>query len=60
MTTPRWRRPSPAVRPVSYTHLGNDIIILDTAGRLQIDEVLMQELVDIKEAVPVDLSLIHI
>ena len=30
---------------------GNDILILDTAGRLQIDEVLMQELVDIKSAV---------
>ena len=37
---------------------GNDIIILDTAGRLQIDEVLMQELVDIKEAVPVDETLL--
>ncbi len=28
---------------------GNDIVILDTAGRLQIDEGLMQELKDIKE-----------
>ena len=37
---------------------GNDIVILDTAGRLQIDEVLMQELVDIKEAVPVDETLL--
>ena len=37
---------------------GNDILILDTAGRLQIDEVLMQELVDIKEAVPVDETLL--
>ena len=37
---------------------GNDIIILDTAGRLQIDEVLMQELVDIKAAVPVDETLL--
>ena len=37
---------------------GNDIIILDTAGRLQIDEVLMQELVQIKEAVPVDETLL--
>ena len=26
----------------------NDVIILDTAGRLQIDEVLMQELKDLK------------
>lgn len=37
---------------------GNDIVILDTAGRLQIDEVLMQELVDIKEAVHVDETLL--
>lgn len=27
---------------------GNNLVIIDTAGRLQIDEVLMQELVDIK------------
>ena len=27
----------------------NNLVIIDTAGRLQIDEVLMQELVDIKE-----------
>ena len=37
---------------------GNDIVILDTAGRLQIDEVLMDELVDIKKAVPVDETLL--
>ena len=37
---------------------GNDVVILDTAGRLQIDEVLMQELVQIKEAVPVDETLL--
>lgn len=30
---------------------GNDIVILDTAGRLHIDEVLMNELKDIKDAV---------
>lgn len=30
---------------------GNDVVIIDTAGRLHIDEVLMQELVSIKEAV---------
>lgn len=30
---------------------GNDIVILDTAGRLHVDEVLMQELKDIKSAV---------
>ena len=37
---------------------GNDIVILDTAGRLQIDEVLMDELVQIKQAVPVDETLL--
>ena len=31
----------------------NDILILDTAGRLQIDESMMQELVNIKEALTV-------
>ena len=30
---------------------GYDVVIIDTAGRLQIDEVLMQELVDIENAV---------
>ena len=30
---------------------GNDIVILDTAGRLHIDEQLMQELQDIKSEV---------
>ena len=35
-----------------------DVVIVDTAGRLQIDEVLMQELVQIKEAVPVDETLL--
>ena len=29
---------------------GNDVVILDTAGRLHIDEALMQELVEIKKA----------
>ena len=32
-------------------HFNNDVIILDTAGRLHIDENLMQELIHIKEAV---------
>jgi signal recognition particle subunit SRP54 len=32
---------------------GNNVIIIDTAGRLHIDEQLMQELADIKEAVGV-------
>jgi signal recognition particle subunit SRP54 len=30
---------------------GRDVVIIDTAGRLAIDETLMQEVVDIKEAV---------
>ena len=30
---------------------GNDIVILDTAGRLHVDEILMQELKDIKSTV---------
>ena len=34
------------------------VVILDTAGRLHIDALLMQELVDIKEAVPVDETLL--
>ena len=33
---------------------GNDIVILDTAGRLHIDEVLMNELKEVKEAVNPD------
>ena len=36
---------------------GNDIVILDTAGRLQIDDQLMDELVRIKQAVEVDETL---
>ena len=37
---------------------GNDIVILDTAGRLQIDEALMDELVRIKQHVEVDETLL--
>lgn len=38
---------------------GNDIVIIDTAGRLQIDEQLMQELSDIKENVnPTEILLV--
>ncbi len=33
------------------TRRGDDVVILDTAGRLHIDEEMMQELVDIKESV---------
>ena len=32
-------------------YLGRDVLIIDTAGRLQIDEALMDELVRIKEAI---------
>ncbi|MEG2083091.1 MAG: signal recognition particle protein [Oscillospiraceae bacterium] len=37
---------------------GNDIIIIDTAGRLQIDDQLMQELRDIKDSVSIDETLL--
>ncbi|MGN0984449.1 MAG: signal recognition particle protein [Gemmiger sp.] len=37
---------------------GHDIVILDTAGRLQIDETLMDELVRIKQTVEVDETLL--
>ncbi len=33
---------------------GHNVIYLDTAGRLQVDDDMMQELVDIKSAVPVN------
>lgn len=36
----------------------NDVILIDTAGRLQIDEKLMQELIDIKDAVHVDTTVL--
>lgn len=37
---------------------GDNVVIIDTAGRLQIDEVLMEELVHIKEAVTVHQTLL--
>lgn len=37
---------------------GHNVVILDTAGRLHIDEEMMQELVSIKEAVPVHQTLL--
>ena len=40
---------------------GNDAVIIDTAGRLHVNQELMEELQNIKAAVqPHDLSLIHI
>src|SRR5687768_4246719 len=36
---------------VTARNTGRDVVVVDTAGRLAIDETLMQEVVDIKEAV---------
>lgn len=47
----------------AYNHAkdyGNDILILDTAGRLHIDTQLMQELTDIKQTIPVTETLLVI
>ena len=47
----------------AYNHAkdyGNDILILDTAGRLHIDRQLMEELSNIKKAVPVSETLLVI
>ena len=44
------------IAKAAYEHAlknGFNVVFLDTAGRLQIDESLMQELINIKEAVPV-------
>ena len=38
--------------------LGFDVVVLDTAGRLQVDEELMAELVRLKQAVPVSETLL--
>ena len=43
-----------------YKRQGNDIVILDTAGRLHVDEELMAELGRIKQTVPVDETLLVI
>ncbi|KPU43935.1 signal recognition particle protein [Oxobacter pfennigii] len=40
---------------ISYAESNNnDVVIIDTAGRLHVDEELMQELVDVKEAIKPD------
>ena len=58
-TLPGAKPPEIAKKALAHARdYGNDIVILDTAGRLQIDDVLMQELVDIKEAVSVDETLL--
>ena len=49
------------IAKAAYSHAAenhNDVLIIDTAGRLQIDETMMQELVSIKEAVPVDWTIL--
>lgn len=39
---------------------GYNVLIIDTAGRLHIDEQMMQELADIKAAVPVDFTVLTV
>ena len=47
--------PTQVVNGVKYgEEKGYDVVLIDTAGRLQIDEVLMQELKDIKDAIDPD------
>lgn len=38
----------------------NNVIIIDTAGRLQIDEAMMDELVDIKKVIDVDTTILTV
>ncbi|MGN0361824.1 MAG: signal recognition particle protein [Bilifractor sp.] len=49
------------IAKAAYAHAGSkgyNVVILDTAGRLQIDESMMEELVAIREAVTVDCSIL--
>ncbi len=49
------------IAKAAYAHArdhGNDIVIIDTAGRLHVDEELMKELTRVKEAVHVDETLL--
>ena len=49
------------IAKAAYSHAqknGENILIIDTAGRLHIDEDMMQELNDIKAAVPVDYTIL--
>lgn len=51
------------IAKAAYEHAkknGNTIVIIDTAGRLHIDEEMMQELKDIKEMVPVHQTILVI
>ncbi len=49
------------IAKAAYAHAlenGFGVLIIDTAGRLHIDEEMMQELVNIKDAVPVDMTVL--
>ncbi len=49
------------IAKAAYSHAKQNnfgVLIIDTAGRLHIDEEMMQELVNIKEAVPVDMTVL--
>ncbi len=49
------------IAKAGYAHAeqnGNNVVLIDTAGRLQIDEAMMQELQNIKEAVTVDSTIL--
>lgn len=49
------------IAKAGYAHAeqnGNNVVLIDTAGRLQIDEKMMKELQDIKEAVNVDFTIL--
>ena len=50
----RWKQNPVDIAKAAVSHAGahsNDVIIIDTAGRLHVDEALMEELVQIREAV---------
>lgn len=39
---------------------GNNVVIIDTAGRLQIDEAMMEELIELKDAIQVDHTILTV
>lgn len=55
--------PVPEIAKSAYdkaSREGYNLLLIDTAGRLQIDEDMMQELADIREVIPVDHTLLVI
>lgn len=49
-TEPKWSPPKVCEKSIAYAKKHNcDVVILDTAGRLHIDDELMEELLDIKK-----------